>query len=89
MLKFTYENERIYAVDNAGLLLAEVTFPIRNGVAHINHTFVSNKLRGQGVAGKLVELLAEHLKERGLKAKAICPYVVDWAAKNPGKFELV
>ena len=52
-MKFQYEAERIYAEDEAGRLLAEVTLPVKDGVANITHTFVDDSLRGQGVAALL------------------------------------
>lgn len=43
-------------VDPEGTVLAEVTFPAEDGsVVNINHTFVDESLRGQGIAGKLLE----------------------------------
>jgi len=89
MLKFLYEKERIYANDNEGNLLAEVTFPIRDGVAYINHTFVDRSLRGQGVAAKLMVLLSSHLKKENLKAIPTCSYAVEWSRQNPDAFDLV
>ncbi|NLO09929.1 MAG: N-acetyltransferase [Clostridiales bacterium] len=47
-----------------------------------NHTYVNPVLRGQGVAGELLKLLAEHLREKGLKATATCSYAVSWLNKN-------
>ena len=51
-MEFQYEKERIFACDEAGKVIAEITFPVSQGVADINHTFVDGSLRGQGVAGK-------------------------------------
>ena len=55
-MEFIVERERIYKMDDQGHLLAEITFPeVREGVFNIDHTFVDESLRGQGVAGQLME----------------------------------
>ena len=58
MMEFCKEPGRIFATDETGKLLAEVTFPEQEGIAVINHTFVDGSLRGQGVAGQLLRAVA-------------------------------
>ena len=42
--------------DDNGKILAEITFPeIEPGVYNIDHTYVSDELRGEGIAGELVQ----------------------------------
>ena len=57
-MEFIYEKGRIYMTNADGAVIAEITFPIADGVATIDHTFVDGSLRGQGVAGKLVTAAA-------------------------------
>lgn len=67
-----------------GELLAEITFPIQpDGVAEINHTFVSPSLRGQGVAGKLMEAAVDVIRQSGCKARASCSYAIQWLDRHP------
>ncbi len=82
-MDFITEHNRIYATDPSGGLLAEVTFPERNGIATINHTFVDNSLRGQGIAGQLVKLAADKILADGNKIAATCPYAVTWFQRHP------
>ena len=82
-MDFITESNRIYATDPSGRLLAEVTFPTRNGISRINHTFVHSSLRGQGVAGELVRLAADKILSDGYKIAATCPYAVEWFKKHP------
>jgi len=66
-----------------GRTIAEVTFPeVKDGVVDINHTFVDEALRGQGIAGKLMKEAAEHLRKENKKAILTCPYAVGWFDKN-------
>jgi len=54
-MEFKYESNRIYAEDADNKVIAEVTFPEKDGVATVDHTFVDDSLRGQGVGGELVK----------------------------------
>lgn len=81
-MKFSQQPGRIFARDENGKLLAEVTFPEREGVAVINHTFVDDSLRGQGVAGQLLQAVADTLRREGSKARPTCSYAVHWFATH-------
>lgn len=55
-MEFIYEANRIYINDEEGKMIAEITFPlIGDKLVDLDHTYVSNVLRGQGIAGKLME----------------------------------
>lgn len=82
-MEFITENDRIYAKDASGKLIAEVTFPTDDGISTIDHTFVDDSLRGQGVAGELVKLAAEKILSDGNKIGATCPYAVVWFQRHP------
>ncbi|RPF53345.1 GNAT family N-acetyltransferase [Aquisalibacillus elongatus] len=54
---------------------AEVTFNYTDDkTIDIDHTEVSEKLRGEGVAGKLVKTVVDYAREHNLKVTASCPY---------------
>lgn len=80
-MEFKIENERIYAGD--GKVLAEITFPTKDGVATIDHTFVDNSLRGQGIAGQLVRLAADKILADGNRIAATCSYAAAWLQRHP------
>ena len=82
-MEYVIENERIYAYDTAGRLIAEVTFPTCHGVSVIDHTFVDDSLRGQGIAGELVRLAVEKILAEGNRIAATCPYAVAWLRRHP------
>lgn len=64
-----------YIVD--GRKLGEITWAERDGIMHMDHTFVSGELRGQGVAKQLLDAAATYARDNELKMRAICSYVVD------------
>jgi hypothetical protein len=70
--------------------MAEITFPAR-GVdrVEIDHVFVSEECRGQGIAATLVELAYTHLKQQQIKVDVTCPYAVAWFTRHPDKQDIV
>ena len=82
-MDFQHERSRIYKTDNDGNTIAEITFPETSpGVFTIDHTFVDDSLRRQGVAGKLVQAAVDEIREYGGDVRATCSYAVSWLAKN-------
>ena len=83
-MNFIYNQNQISCYDPNGKLLAEVTFPDTDAhTVAINHTFVDESLRGQGVAGQPMEAAANHLRSQNKKAVLTCSYAVKWFEKHP------
>lgn len=83
-MNFQKENGRIWAENEEGRLVAEITFPqVRRGVVNIDHTFVDPSLRGQGMADKLVRAALEQIRKNGGTPAATCTYAVSWLEKHP------
>lgn len=69
--------------DKDGELIAYVNFPqVEEGTHVITKVFVDESLRGQGVAGKLMEEMVNYAKENSIELKASCPYAISWFEKN-------
>ena len=82
-MEYIIEKNRIAAVEN-GEEVGEVTFPERDGVYVINHTYVDDRLRGQGIASELVRRAIEEIEQRGGRVVATCSYAALWLARNRG-----
>ncbi len=55
---------------------AELTFkPTGDNYITVEHTYVSEELRGQGVAGKLVQKIVAYARENNKQIIPECPYV--------------
>lgn len=80
-MEFKYEPNRIFVEEN-GMIIAEITFPVKDGTATIDHTFVDVSLRGQGIASKLMRLAVDKINENGWKLNATCPYAIKWIKEN-------
>ena len=83
-MNFIYTPNKIALYHSDSNLLAEVTFPdVDDNTVNINHTFVDDSLRGQGVAGQLMKAAADHLRSEGKKAVLTCSYAITWFEKHP------
>ena len=82
-LSLQYEKHRIYASDQNGRVIAEITFPaVFDGIVDISHTFVDPSLRGQGVADSLMRAAVAEIRAKGLKTRTSCPYAENWFLKH-------
>ncbi|MEA4934623.1 MAG: GNAT family N-acetyltransferase [Lawsonibacter sp.] len=88
-MEFKHEPDRIFAWNPEGKTIAEITFPISDGIATIDHTFVDASLRGQGVAAMLVSSAVEQIRSAGLKARPTCSYAVKWFSEHPEHSDLL
>lgn len=61
---------------------AEIVFSQEQNKMVIEHTFVSEKLRGQGVGQELVDEAARHARESDIKIESQCPYAKEVLEKN-------
>ena len=82
-MAFKNEENRIYVTDEQNKTIAEITFyEIENGVYNIDHTFVDESLRGQGIGSELVQEAVNTIKKRGAKVQATCPFASKWLEEN-------
>lgn len=73
--------------DENGKMIAEITFvPTGEDKVIADHTFVDPSLRGQGMAEKLLDYLADEMRKEGKKIIPLCPYVVKQFERQPDKY---
>lgn len=86
MMEFTLNKANpshvAFEYEKDGQKVAEITWVERGGVMHMDHTYVSDVLRGQGVAQKLLDAAADYARENDFKMNAICSYVVSAFQKS-------
>ncbi|MEE0776852.1 MAG: GNAT family N-acetyltransferase [Bacillota bacterium] len=89
-MKIVYRTDGIYFYSEDDKILAEVTFPaINETTVDINHTYVSEEMRGKGVADQLLTMVTDYLRQNHLKAKLTCSYAVKWFGEHPEALPLV
>ena len=54
----------------------------------IDHTYVSNVLRGQGIAGKLMEEAMKVIEKNDWRANTSCSYAAYWKEEHPESLDL-
>jgi predicted GNAT family acetyltransferase len=89
-MEFTIGNNRLFSLSPDGALLAELTFPARDAKRiDVDHVFVDESLRGQGIAGRMMERICDYARANGLMIVAKCPYAIDWFKKHPERQDVV
>ena len=89
-MEFKKKSDRIWMENQDGEEIAFVSFPRKTQqIVVITSTVVDQSLRGQGVAGALLEELAQELRERGEKAIPVCSYAVKWFSQHPEQSDLL
>ena len=82
-MEFIKEEGKIYCEDNNGKIITKITYEdMKDGTYNINHTFVDESLRGQGIAQKLVEEVIKEIKNKNGKITATCTYAKRYLEKN-------
>lgn len=83
-MEFIHYANQIVLYNEREKILAEVSFPALEGdTVEVDHTFVDDSLRGQGVAGKLMQEVVDDLRKTSRKARLTCSYAVAWFEKHP------
>jgi predicted GNAT family acetyltransferase len=64
-----------FVIERGDERLAEMGIGVANGNLTVFHTQVSEKLKGKGVASKLLAIMVQYARDHKLKVIALCPYV--------------
>ena len=74
-MDFIKDGNRFYMGADKASPLAEITFaPVGNHSLVVDHTFTDPSLRGQGIAEKLLDAVADHARSGHKKLSATCSY---------------
>ena len=71
----------------AGFTVAEPTDD--PGVILFPHTEIAEAFEGRGLASELVKGALDDVRERELRIKPTCPYILGWLPKQPEYQDLV
>lgn len=83
MLVIKKGTNKFYIGENENNIIAEITFYYESDkVIAIDHTFVSEELRGQSIAGKLLSSVVDMARNEDLKIIPICSYAVTKLTRN-------
>ena len=66
--------------------VAEMVFSISGNNLTVYHTEVSEKLKGKGVSGQLLETMVNYARAHNLKVIPLCPYVNLQFRRHPEQY---
>lgn len=76
-MEYRFEPERQRsAVYDAGTCIEECHYSVDSGAWIIDHTEVDPAYGGQGIARRLVEMVAQEAHKRGIRVVPLCSYAV-------------
>ena len=75
--------KEIFYIGNPAQKDAYITFREKDGLLTIEHTIVSEALKGQGIGNLLVKEVADYVREKGEKVNARCWFADKILKDNP------
>ena len=77
------DKNKFYIGDDTEHAIAEITFvPTGEDKIIIDHTYVSESLKGQGLGGQLVNKVAEYARQENKKIIPLCPFAKSVMTKS-------
>ncbi len=78
--------ESAFVLEENGERIAEMVVGISGNEMSVYHTEVADKLEGQGIGKKLIDVMAEYARTHKLKVIPLCPYVHAQFKRHPEQF---
>ena len=89
-MHYEIQTNEIFILDENNEKIAFIKFPnVSDNVVNITTTYVSDVLRGQGIAGKLINLVYDEVKRTNRYVIPTCSYAVNWFNKNLDKQDVL
>jgi predicted GNAT family acetyltransferase len=85
-LQLNPQGRGAFYIEDQGERIAFMEISIVNGQLTVFHTEVAEKLKGQGIATKLVEHMVKYARENNLKVVPLCPYVLAQFKRHPDTY---
>jgi uncharacterized protein len=86
-LKLAGNGQGAFVIDDAGEQVANMAIAISGDNLTVYHTEVSDRLKGQGVASKLLGTMVDYAREHKLKVIPLCPYVNAQFRRHPDQYQ--
>ena len=85
-LKMNENGEGYFYIMEDEVLLGEMVIGLKENILTVFHTEVSEKAEGKGLAKKLLDSMVAYARNKGLKVKALCPYVHLQFKRHPQEY---
>lgn len=86
-LKLGGSGKGAFVIEKEGERIAEMVFGISGTNLTVYHTEVSDQLKGQGIAMKLLSDMVEYARAHQLKVIPLCPYVLAQFKRHPDQYK--
>lgn len=88
-MEFKHDHNKFYLGESAEHPQAEITYRPAGQTIIVDHTIVSDELKGRGIAKQLVKVLADWARQEGLKIIPLCWYAKKELESNPDYQDLI
>ena len=85
-LKLDANDRGAFVIDEGEKRLAEMAIGLSGENLIVYHTQVSDELKGQGVASRLLEAMVDYARSKSMKVVPLCPYVHAQFKRHPEKY---
>ncbi len=82
-LKLEPNGNGAFVVERNGERVAEMVIAVEKQNLTVYHTEVSDQLKGQGVASRLLATMVDYARTHHLKVIALCPFVSAQFKRHP------
>jgi len=86
-LKLDSNGKGAFVIEKEGERIAEMVIGISGSNLTVYHTEVSDQLKGQGIATKLLSAMVAYAREHQLKVIPLCPYVLAQFKRHPDQYK--
>lgn len=77
------ERKRYEAVAEPATVAGFVEYQETSELVVLTHTEVDPAFEGRGIGGTLARASLDDVRERGLRALVICPFIIGWIRSHP------
>lgn len=66
-----------------------VRYELTRELLVLTHTRVEPAFEGRGIGSVLARSAVEDIRDRGLRALVVCPFILGWLRRHPGYFDVL
>ena len=80
------DDRKAFVIEDDGQIVAEMEVTMTPSTMTVHHTNVDDKLKGQGVAQKLLASMVSYARGNGMLVVPLCPYVHAQFKRHPDQY---
>jgi predicted GNAT family acetyltransferase len=81
--------EQDYEITVGGRAAGHAEFEEHSGVVVFTHTTIDDAFEGQGLGSQLARAALDDVRNRGLRARPLCPFIARWIERHPDYADVV